>query len=334
MFNLYWQTRADIERKGDMSRLAELHATSSGLKAACTLMTADGSEICRRALGGHGFGGGSGMIPLNTDHLDKPTVEGDSWMISQQTAAYLIKRMAEAVAGRNSEPIDGQFSAYLSARNSDFVYDVYHNDKDIVKAFKRRVSYLAYKAYEQRIVQKHSWTDLMVELHRLAIVHSESILVENFYNAVFAGGTGLPLDSPTITVLRDLFRLFALTIIDARTTEFILSGTISVQQLHSITPTILEIMKKIRPHAVSLVDAWSIPDYLLDSALGRQDGDVYNALWKKAHLENPLNLDTFNPDFTTEEIIMGEGAENARKRVEKLALGDYGHEQRNGESKL
>ncbi|OJJ55459.1 hypothetical protein ASPSYDRAFT_158588 [Aspergillus sydowii CBS 593.65] len=334
MFNLYWETRADIERKGDMSRLAELHATSSGLKAACTLMTADGSETCRRALGGHGFGGGSGMIPLNTDHLDKPTVEGDSWMISQQTAAYLIKRMAEAVAGRSSEPIDGQFIAYLTTRDSDCVYDIYRKDEDIVKAFKNRVSYLTYKAYERRIVQKKSWTDLMVELHRLAIVHSESILVENFYNAVSTGNTDLSVESSTLKVLRNLCRLFALTIIDSRTSEFILSGTISMQQLHSLTSTILELMKEIRPHAVSLVDAWSIPDYLLDSALGRQDGDVYNALWKKAHLENPLNLDTFNPDFRTDEIIMGEGAENARKRVEKLALGVYGHEQRNGESKL
>ncbi|OJJ05933.1 hypothetical protein ASPVEDRAFT_308436 [Aspergillus versicolor CBS 583.65] len=334
MFNLYWETRADIERKGDMSRLAELHATSSGLKAACTLITADGSETCRRALGGHGFGGGSGMVPLNTDHLDKPTVEGDSWMISQQTAAYLIKHMTEAVAGRSSEPIDGQFTAYLTTRNNDCVYDIYRNDEDILLSFKNRVSYLAYKAYERRIVQKQSWTDLMVELHRLAIVHAESILVENFYNAVFAGCTGLSLDSSTLTVLRDLFRLFGLSIIDSRSTEFILSGSISVQQLQPLTSTILELMKKIRPHAVSLVDAWSIPDYLLDSALGRQDGDVYNALWKKAHLENPLNLDTFNPDFSTEEIIMGEGAENARKRVEKLALGVYGHEQRNGGSKL
>jgi acyl-CoA oxidase len=335
MFGLYWKTRADIEQKGDMSRLAELHATSSGLKAACTLITADGSETCRRALGGHGFGGGSGMIPLNTDHLDKPTVEGDSWMISQQTAAYLLKRMTEAIAGRSSDPIDRQFIDYLESRNSDGLYDIYNKDEDIVRAFKDRVSYLAYKAYERRIAQQQSWTDLMVELHRLTIAHSESILLENFYDAVFGGSSNLPLASSTLTVLRDLFRLFAFTTIDSRTTEFILSGTIPVQQLQSVTPTVLELTKKIRPHAVSLVDAWSIPDYLLDSALGREDGDVYNALWKKAHLENPLNMGTFNPDFRTEEVIMGEGTENARKRVEKLALGVYGHEQRNGaQSKL
>lgn len=126
--------------------------------------------------------------------------------------------------------------AYLSARNSDCMHDIYRKDEDIVKAFKNRVSYLAYKAYERRIVQKQSWTDLMVELHRLAIVHSESILVDDFYNAVFTGSTDLSVESSTLTVLRNLFRLFALTIIDSRTSEFILSGTISMQQLHSLSP--------------------------------------------------------------------------------------------------
>jgi acyl-CoA oxidase len=339
MFNLYWSTRADIEQKGDLSRLAELHAASSGLKAACTLITADGAEVCRRALGGHGFGGGSGMIPLNTDNLDSPTVEGDSFMISQQTAAYLLKRMTEAVKGNNSESIDAQFIAYLqqSRNNASQRYDIYAKEEDVVRAFKDRVSYLSFKVYERRIVLKQPWTDLMVELHRLAIVHSEAILVENFYEAVFKGKASPPIEgaNATIPVLQDLWRLFSLTTIDTRSTEFLLSGALAVDQLANLTPTILDLMKRIRPHAVSLVDAWSIPDYLLDSCLGREDGDVYNALWKKAHLENPLNLDVFNPDFTTDEIIMGEGAEHARKRVEKLALGVYGHEQRDGgKSKL
>jgi acyl-CoA oxidase len=327
MFNLYWDTRADIEQKGDLSRLAELHAASSGLKAACTLMVADGTEVCRRAMGGHGFGGGSGMIPINTDNLDAPTVEGDSWMISQQTAAYLIKRMTETVAGKKSEPIDRQFQSYLEYRGSSR-YDIYNNEADIVSSFKDRVSFLVYNAYEKRVVQKQAWTALMIDLHRLSIAHSESILIENFYMSVFTRDLEPSVDNPTAVVMKNLFRLFAYSLIDARSTELIVSGVLESSALSDITPKIQTLLKAIRPHAVRLVDAWSIPDYLLDSALGRADGDVYNALWQKAHLENPLNLTTFNPDFRTEEIIMGEGAEHAKIRIEKLALGIWGHEQR------
>ena len=323
MFKLYWETRASIEQQGDLSRLAELHAASSGLKACCTLLVADGSETCRRALGGHGFGGGSGLIDLVTDKLDAVTVEGDSWMISQQTAAYLVKRMTEAVAGRTSEPIDHQFQAFLKDRGSADQLD----DDGIVKAFRTRVSFLAYSAYEQRIVQKQSWTELMVEFHQLAIAHAESLLVENFYNAV-CKDTESELNQSTVGVLSDLFRLFALTTMQTRSVEFIRSRAIEPRLLENVQKQIKTLLGKIRPHAVRLVDAWSIPDYVLDSALGRADGDVYNALWQKAHLENSLNMQVFNPDFRTEEIVMGEGEEKARERIARLAAGTFGHEQR------
>ena len=46
MYNLYWDTRAEIEKGGDYSKLAEMHAASSGLKSRCTMLAADGIEVC------------------------------------------------------------------------------------------------------------------------------------------------------------------------------------------------------------------------------------------------------------------------------------------------
>ena len=104
MNNVYQRTRTQIEKDSDFSKLAEMHAVSSGLKSLCTGLTADGVETCRRALGGHGFGGYSGFIPLNTNYLSRPTVEGDNWMITQQTASYLIKRMQKCVGKPSMKP--------------------------------------------------------------------------------------------------------------------------------------------------------------------------------------------------------------------------------------
>ena len=329
MFNLYWATRSSVDL-GDFSRLAELHAASSGLKACCTLLVADGNEVCRRALGGHGFAGASGMIPITTDHLDKPTVEGDSFMISQQTASYLIKRVAECVkdpGAGSAEPVDRNIRSFLQ-ESGPRRYDIYSKESDILDAFRYRFAYLSYKAYQSRIEQKQSWTSLMVSLHRLSQAWSECILIENFYDAVFQGQPNPTIDEPTHEVLKHLFRLFALSTIDKQGTEFIVSGALQPEQLRDLTANIQSIMQAVRPHAVSLVDAFSIPDYLLDSALGKHDGDVYRAMWQRSHLENPLNMEIFNPDFRSEEIIMGEGEESARKRLEAMANGVYGHEQR------
>jgi acyl-CoA oxidase len=66
MSNLYQRSRQTIE-KGDFGMLAELHSASSGLKSLCTMLAADGIETCRRAMGGHGFGGGSGLVGLNAE---------------------------------------------------------------------------------------------------------------------------------------------------------------------------------------------------------------------------------------------------------------------------
>ncbi|KPI40545.1 Peroxisomal acyl-coenzyme A oxidase 1 [Cyphellophora attinorum] len=329
MFNLYWATRSSVD-KGDFSRLAELHAASSGLKSCCTLLVADGNEVCRRALGGHGFAGASGMIPITTDHLDKPTVEGDSFMISQQTASYLIKRVESCVKSTEAsvgEPVDHHIRAFLQGSGPRH-YDIYNKDSDILDAFRYRFAYLAHKAYQGRVEQKQSWTSLMVSLHRLSQAWSECILIENFYNAMFGARPDPPIAEATHTVLKDVFRLFALSTIDKQGTEFVVSGALRPEQLADLTPTIQRIMKAVRPHAVPLMDAFSIPDYLLDSALGRYDGDVYRAMWQRSHLENPLNVEIFNPDFRSEEIIMGEGEETARKRLEAMANGTFGHEQR------
>jgi acyl-CoA oxidase len=66
MYELYHKSRQTIE-KGDFGPLAELHSASSGLKSLCTMLAADGIETCRRAMGGHGFGGGSGLVGLNAE---------------------------------------------------------------------------------------------------------------------------------------------------------------------------------------------------------------------------------------------------------------------------
>ena len=329
MYKLYYSTRKSIETSGDFSRLAEMHATSSGLKSLCTTLAADGIETCRRAMGGHGFGGGSGIIPLNNDYLSKPTVEGDNWMITQQTASYLIKRMTETVKKptlQPSDPIDIQYWHFMRNKKSHSAFKILDSEKELVEAFQHRASYLAYQVYQARIAEKKSWTSLMISLHRLSRAHSESLLVLNFYNAIFTSQSDPPLDVSTIELMKRLFQLFALFTLDLSASEFLLSGAISTDHLSAITSRIQFLMTDIRPYAVRLVDAWSMPDYLLESALGRYDGDVYNDLFRRAHKENPLNHQTFNIDWKSEEIVIGEGEEASRKRIEALALGETGHE--------
>lgn len=148
MRSVYQSTREDVEQ-GDFRSLAHMHSMSSGLKSLCTMLAADGIETCRRAMGGHGFGGGSGLIQLNNDYLSKPTVEGDNWMITQQVAAYLIKKMSAAAKSPNTpgaDKIETGFKDFIrnkqDTRLRQFDCDVLNRDQDIVKSFELRATAL------------------------------------------------------------------------------------------------------------------------------------------------------------------------------------------------
>lgn len=76
------------------------------------------------------------------------------------------------------------------------------------------------------------------------------------------------------------FELFATYTMDAEAAEFLSSGYLSPKQHELLRNRVHALLAELRPQAVSLVDAWGFPDYLLNSALGRYDGDVYTHLVK------------------------------------------------------
>ncbi|KAK1064280.1 hypothetical protein LTR33_012096 [Friedmanniomyces endolithicus] len=319
MQNLYKGTRAQID-KGDFSKLAVLHAQSSGLKSLCTELAANSIETCRRAMGGHGFGGGSGYIQLNNDYLSKPTVEGDNWMITQQTASYLIKRMAAAVAGKGKplDEVDEACREWLKSEHEKNIspLDIFQDDWKIVQAFQRRSRYLTYQAYVEREVKKRSWNSLLLQLREVSHAESQSILVTNFYKALHSPQSQM---SPTLQGhLTTLFRLFAFYTMDAEARDFSKANAVSDPDLDELPAKIQQLMTDVRPHAVRLVDSWKVPDFLLDSALGRYDGKVYEDLFNRAHRLNPLNEITFNPHYKSDEIVMGKGSEALDKILAKL----------------
>ena len=69
--------------------LADLHATSCGLKALASTTAAEGLEVCRRACGGHGYSAFGGIGSWYADYLPTTTWEGDNYMLTQQVARYV-----------------------------------------------------------------------------------------------------------------------------------------------------------------------------------------------------------------------------------------------------
>ena len=69
---------------------------------------------------------------------------------------------------------------------------------------------------------------------------------------------------------------------------FLKDGYFNPGQVSILNRKVLTLLEDIRPNAVALVDAFDYPDQLLQSCLGRYDGQVYEALYNYAK-SSPLN---------------------------------------------
>ncbi|EON62833.1 acyl-CoA oxidase [Coniosporium apollinis CBS 100218] len=277
--------------------LADLHATSCGLKSLASTTAAEGLEVCRRACGGHGYSNFSGIGPWYSDYLPTTTWEGDNYMLTQQVARYLLKSARSVLKGNKPTNDTTRILAHF-LRKSDIgaAFDVLGRDQDLVSAFAWRTAFLTFEALKHRDEQKKAWNDLLVDFYRLSKAHSQYLVVKNFFEALEAPATHNELDPETLGLLYKLFRLYALHTLEQEASEFFSSSACTVRQITlARNNAVMKLLEEIRPHAVRLVDSWDFPDWQLDSSLGRFDGKVYEDMFYRASELNPLNKITVDP---------------------------------------
>ncbi|GAB7351975.1 hypothetical protein MBLNU459_g2502t1 [Dothideomycetes sp. NU459] len=287
--------------------LADLHATSCGLKSLASSTAVDGLEVCRRACGGHGYSNFSGIGPWYADYLPTATWEGDNYMLTQQVARYLLKSARSVLKG--AEPTNDTtaiLSNFLRKSEIGAAFDIIGKDEDLVAAFAWRSAFLTFEALKHRDEQKKAWNDLLVDFYRLSRAHSQYMVVKNFYEALNDNSVSGQLDPETRSLMHKLFRLYALHTLESEASEFYTSSAVTVRQIMlARTNTVMKLLEEIRPHAVRLVDSWDFPDWQLDSSLGRFDGKVYEDMFFRASEQNPLNGITVDP-YPNSDVLFKE----------------------------
>ncbi|KPI37836.1 Peroxisomal acyl-coenzyme A oxidase 1 [Cyphellophora attinorum] len=298
--------------------LADLHATSCALKSYSSTVAAEGLEVCRRAMGGHGYSSFAGVGSWYADYLPTVTWEGDNYMLTQQVSRYLLKS-ARAVLKGNVQDNDTHriLSIYLKRQDMGAAFDVLGEDAEIVDAFAWRVAHLTFEALRHRDEDKKSWNSLLVDFYRLSKAHAQYMVVKNFHDALFKEeATKKELDSDTIELLKKLYRLFALNTLEQEASEFFSSQATTIRQITlARTKAVMTLLDEIRPHAVRLVDAWKFPDWLLDSSLGRYDGKVYEDMFHRASELNPMNSITFDPDPNSKVLFRQDDRQDLRSKL-------------------
>ncbi|KAF9578212.1 hypothetical protein BGW38_006109, partial [Lunasporangiospora selenospora] len=282
MMRLYYLNVKNMA-SGNFSLLADVHASSSGLKSLTTTMAAAAIEECRRACGGHGFSSFSGLPLLLQDYAPNVTWEGDNYILTQQTGRYLFKSYRDLVAKRaagklNDSAISNPTLAYLNTYldNPNLKCPAtsssqFHNPEIQLAAFGHRAAHMISQIVHALDVEKRSWNSMLVEIYNASVAHCQLNLVQNFILGIRGdmpqpeGIVAPTMSAPLKEAMTDLSDLFALHTIHKQPGEFLTSGYLDAAQISMLGKAIMDLMEsKIRKNAVGLVDAFSFPDYYLN----------------------------------------------------------------------
>ncbi|KAF9178683.1 acyl-coenzyme A oxidase [Haplosporangium sp. Z 11] len=276
---------------GDVGSLAEVHAISSGLKSTCSTMAATGIEDCRKLMGGHGYSYFSGISRIWSTYVPSNTYEGDNFLLTQQSARYLLKQVKVAATAPESLTSFSKYivktidqDTFLAERCSVLQASDWLDANVQLAAFEHRagrlVGELALAAMQEDVL----WSDLNLECWRLCHAHSQYVLAKSAVEGV-SNAKAQGYSQESVMVLKRLSDLFALHTIQASLGDYLEDFFLSPKQCQLLRQQIKTLQDSLADDAVGLVDAFDFSDHYLNSALGSADGDAYQHLWDAAQKE-------------------------------------------------
>ncbi|XP_060077958.1 peroxisomal acyl-coenzyme A oxidase 1-like [Ylistrum balloti] len=282
---------------GNLQQMPVLHALSAGLKAFSSWGASAGIEVCRMSCGGHGYSLASGLPKIYTNITPACTYEGENSVMMLQTAKYLLKCSMKVQKGEKLPELVSYLSTDLSAK-SCMAADV--SLKCLVMAYEHRSARLtsAAAAAVQRYMSdgqspEKAFNMAATQMTWAAKAHCHQYVVKVFVNTVVEA----KIDDRTRAALTTLCKLYAVNGIMENLGEFLQDQFFNNDQVNILTRKLMTLLADVRPDAVALVDAFDYHDRILDSCIGRYDGNVYYALYEYAK-SSPLNekdvLDSFH----------------------------------------
>ncbi|KAJ9117604.1 hypothetical protein QFC22_004454 [Naganishia vaughanmartiniae] len=276
----------DPNLKEVLEKLKETHSTSAGLKAFCTWACLETIDKCRQSCGGHGYSAYSGFPNMYADFAVQCTWEGDNTILSLQSGRALVSNWADAQKGKPLAPGVAYMSdkANLTAK-SDGKLDL----ADIDRAWACVAANVVKKAasdfagHAAKGVSKAEAMEMCSQSRFIAAkLHTIGYIFRMFRQACNEQEKG-----PEKQVLTDICRLYGLWQIEEQGASFLKYGYFSGEQMDKVQSEVDGLCLALRKVVIPVVDAFAISDHIINSPLGRYDGDVYTAYFNHVRAANP-----------------------------------------------
>ncbi|RBY84115.1 acyl-CoA dehydrogenase [Blastococcus sp. TF02A-30] len=278
----------------DEAAQRELESRAAGLKVAQTAHATATIQMCREACGGAGYLQENRLPHLKADTDVFTTFEGDNTVLLQLVAKGLLTGYRDTfgslegwgkvgfIADMVRETVLERTAARgLIARLVDAVPG---RDDEVplldrgwqLKMFEFREKHTLEGA--MRRLRKNSTTEGMapfdmfndVQDHVLAAAraHIERIVLE-----AFVAGVDRAPDPDTKALLDTVCDLYALSTLEADRAWFMEHGQLTPARGKTLTGTVNSLLRELRPHICTLVEAFAIPDAWKAAAILREEPD-------------------------------------------------------------
>jgi len=262
------------------SEMQEIEALAAGMKSYSTWSTRDVLQECREACGGKGYLSENRIDALKNDTEIYTTFEGDNTVLMQLVAKnrlaefrktfgemgslgiinYVFENAKTALAEKN--PIATRRTDDEHLLDSEFHLQAFiHREKTILASAARRIKKLVdggLEAYDAFNVVQHQ----MIEV---AEAYLERLVLEQFQIAI-----AKVEDEKTKEILVKLNQLYALSQIEKNKGWYLEDGYMEAVKTKAVRKMVNQLCWDIRPDAVSLVNAFDIPESCLAAPIAVQ----------------------------------------------------------------
>lgn len=237
------------------------------LKAYATWNAMEALQVCREACGGQGYLAPNRIGVLRSDMDPMTTLEGDNSLLYMLVGKMQLKRLRAENRTRfvlmsrwfahRLEKVRASLSM-RTARLGDSRY--------LLELLRLRERSLLWGAawWLSSPESREPGADYQTSLIELSQAGAERIALEEFSNRIEQAPRG------TQSVLGLLRDLYALSCIANHMGWYLQERVMKPAHIRNVEKRIARLCHQIRPHALSLVDAFAIPDECLGAPIGRQ----------------------------------------------------------------
>ncbi|KAI8636766.1 acyl-CoA dehydrogenase/oxidase C-terminal [Parasitella parasitica] len=274
-----------------LEMLKETHSTSAGLKAFCTWNCLSTIEACRQACGGHGYSAYTGLAGMYQDFAVQCTWEGDNTILTLQLGRYLISSYREALSGKRLSPgvgylnsLDTLIGKRCSVTNNELLVDpaVIIEGWQVVCANVVQNAALEFQeCIDRGLDVDDAYEQCSQSRLYAAKLHSYGYLFNRFVDGVSK------VEDSLKSVLMSVCLLYGFYTVEENAGAFLQYEYFSPKQVEFIRNKTNELCGIVRDQAIPLVDSFNLSDYIVNSPLGRADGNVYVHYFDQIKRSNP-----------------------------------------------